>query len=103
MADDVAPTGRRYELQRAFHRQSPILLDRDRLERRMTEELIAHAARDGVQIDPNTRLPGFSLNHFLMPDHVVARIELQVWQPPPDLARRLAGKSEPAQPIEEDR
>lgn len=87
-----APTARRYSIEQTYRREDPILVDRERLERRLTAELIAYMRRDGVAIDPSTRLPGFTLHRhgdFVPPGHVVARIECEVWRSSPELVRRL--------------
>lgn len=80
------PERRDYSLQWEFREEDPILLDRDRLERRMTDELRIRMAEDGVELAADYRLPGFTLHRhggFVPPGHVVARIECQVAILPP--------------------
>lgn len=88
-----APTSHRYSIEQTYRREDPILVDRERLERRLTAELIEYMRRDGVVIDPSTRLPGFSLHRhgdFVPAGHVVARIECSMWKQDPELIGRIA-------------
>lgn len=88
-----APTAHRYSIEQTYRHEDPILVDRKRLERRLTAELIAYMSRDGVTIHPNTRLPAFTLHRhgdFVPPGHVVARIECEMWQSSPELVERHA-------------
>lgn len=81
-ADDclpVEPDRRRYEVRQTFRNDDPILVDRDKLERRMTQALIAHMKADGVEMHTDTRLPGFILQPDpVLPNHKVCRIACEV-------------------------
>lgn len=68
---------RHYSVSRVLRRDDPLAQDRYQLERRLTASLLAAMRADGVDIDPDTMLPGFVLAPTL-PNHMEARISCDV-------------------------
>lgn len=70
---------RHFELTQTFHNEEVRLRGPEWIEWWLTQELISHIRRNGVQMDRDTRLPGFTLTPAPhLPDHQVARISCDI-------------------------